>query len=60
MGRAASCILSKSGGISDRGEEGWEVEVVILGKRLPSPHTAVAMALWFREPLIGKARAHEC
>lgn len=54
MGRAASCILSKSGGISDRGEEGWEVEVVILGKRLPSPNTAVAMALWFQEPLIGR------
>jgi len=23
-----SCILSKSGGISDAGEEAWEVEVV--------------------------------
>ena len=27
-----SCILSKSCGISDGGEEAWEIEVALLGR----------------------------
>lgn len=45
-----SCILSKSGGISNWGEEAWEVEVVLLGRGTSKSKTqrwqSLALCVW--------------